>query len=125
MLGTLIKTSDINTETIITNALTAIKQMIAETDFADKDDVLLTNTTVPIDSNFHIFINYGYNSDFTEFWLWFSLEKNDRNGWEDSIDEQDTSDLTTASIEYNLRLLLERVFSDSNCKSVNQNEKGM
>lgn len=96
-----------NIDEVINRATETAMELIKATKLTDLKDVESASASVPVDEEHHIFMDFGHSQDLKEVWLWFSLEKNDRDGWEDSIDEQDTTDLSEESIRLNLRYLLE------------------
>ena len=93
---------------IVQQALQTALSLINSTNLSSIDDLEKSSANCYIDDNHYIFMTFGYKPDLTEIWLWFSIEHKDRGPYEDSLDEQDTADLSSESITYNLKILLDR-----------------
>lgn len=100
-------------ETVLYNACQAIQDMINSTDFTDMQSIECAAVTVDINDNYHIFATYNNINDsewtMDDIYLWISIEKNNRDGWDSSVDEQMTHGLSSVSIEATLRQLLRRL----------------
>lgn len=96
-----------NIDEVINRATETALKLIAETDLTSLEDLEKSNASVPVGADYQIFMDFGHNPDLTEIWLWFSLEDNTQDGWQNGLDEQDTMDLSEESIRLNLRYLLE------------------
>ncbi len=91
---------------VINRATKTALELIAKTDLTSLKELEESNASVPVGDDWHIFMDFGYRPDLTKIWLWFSLEDNTQDGWQNSLDEQDTTDLSEDSIRLNLRYLL-------------------
>lgn len=94
-------------EKIINDVISECKEITAkykEVKDAGKLDKNNLNGRVDLNDNYHIFIDVDSADNENLNYFWFSVE-DDCGG--DSIDEQDTTDISEESIRYNVNLLLE------------------
>lgn len=101
-------------ENIINNVVSECREIVAkykEVKDAGKLDKNNLNGRVDLNDDYHIFIDVDSDDNENLNYFWFSVE-DDCGG--DSINEQDSADISEKSIRYNVNLLLESCKTELN-----------
>ena len=87
------------------NVLSTCQEMLESFINGKRKDYISGNDW--INNKYYIFIDCDQEPGGINY-FWFSVEQADRDGYEDSVDEQDTSDVSENSILNNIKWLLDR-----------------
>lgn len=87
------------------NVLSVCQEMLENFANGMKKDYISGN--IWINNKYYIFIECDQELGGINY-FWFSIEPADQDGYKDSVDEQDTDDVSESSILHNIEFLLNR-----------------